>query len=296
MVMFDAQSPDGRLPDMLNRGFISRMFTKPPVHGWCFLKLMESGIELSVSELREVYEKLSKWTRWWFTFRDGDNDGICRYDHGNECGWDNCTLFDDGVPVEAPELTAYLLLQIKCLSVIASKLGLTREAETRENEYNGLYGRFISHFDRDGVLKSVTSGNHEKIESGALLDCVAIVLGDALSREYFNKIVSILKEENAFLTANGLATESLKSAKYEKGRSYWRGSIWAPVIMLITDGLERGGEHELAREIALRFCDMVNGKDGIYENYDAVTGNGNDDPSYTWTAGVFLYLAEKYTF
>ncbi|MCK4329154.1 hypothetical protein KAX02_04870 [candidate division WOR-3 bacterium] len=41
----------------------------------------------------------------------------------------------------------------------------------------------------------------------------------------------------------------------------------------------------------LSFCNMVNGKEGIYENYDAITGEGYCDPAFTWTSSVFLLMA-----
>ena len=294
MVLFDQQAENGKLPDMMSHTYISRMFTKPPVHGWCFLKLMEAGVPVSDEQLCVIYNKLSKWTDWWFNYRDSDSDGICQYDHGNECGWDNCTTFDGGLSVEAPELTAYLLLQEKCLIKIAEKLGLPYEIKKWSQAYDSLYEKFIQHFCDGDRLKAIVSREHTEIETYALLNYVTVVLGDLLPKNIFDEIVSVLKVEGEFLTENGLATESIKSPKYEKGRSYWRGSIWSPVIYIITDGLFSGGETELAKEIALRFCNMVNGKDGIYENYDALTGLGNDDPSYTWAAGVFLMLLKKY--
>lgn len=70
-----------------------------------------------------VYDALVKWTYWWLTYRDDDNDGIPQYNHGNESGWDNGTAFSGGVPIECPDLTAYLIIQMDVLADIAGRLG-----------------------------------------------------------------------------------------------------------------------------------------------------------------------------
>jgi glycogen debranching enzyme len=93
------------------------------------------------------------------------------------------------------------------------------------------------------------------------------------------------------LTENGLATENLKSPLYEPD-GYWLGPIWAPSTMVIAESLEEVGEKEFARELRLRFCKLV-AKNGISENFDAITGAGLRDPAYTWTSSVFLIFAHE---
>lgn len=55
---------------------------------------------------------------------------------------------------------------------------------------------------------------------------------------------------------------------------------------------ERSGEQTLAREIARRFCRLC-ATSGFAENFDARTGQPLCDRAYTWTASVFLLLAER---
>jgi len=130
-------------------------------------------------------------------------------------------------------------------------------------------------------------------------------LGEMLPADCFKRLVEKLSVENDYLSPYGLVTEAMTSEKYNKHAddwrnhhapetTYWRGAVWAPVIYLITDGLRRGGELSLAKEIALRFCNMVNGQDGIFENYDSQTGKGDCDPAYTWTCSVFLQLIKDF--
>ena len=44
--------------------------------------------------------------------------------------------------------------------------------------------------------------------------------------------------------------------------------------------------------MAERFCDLCVKEPGFWENYDALTGKGLRCPGYTWTASVFLLMAE----
>ena len=97
---------------------------------------------------------------------------------------------------------------------------------------------------------------------------------------------------DTFRSEHGFATEALNSPDYLSD-GYWRGPIWAPSTMLITDGLFRCGEKALARDTARRFADMVSAS-GFAENFDAVTGAGLRDRAYTWTASAFLAMAHEY--
>ena len=103
-------------------------------------------------------------------------------------------------------------------------------------------------------------------------------------------MIGTLKDK--FLTPYGLATEAVGSPYYEPD-GYWRGPIWAPSTLLLTEGLERCGEYDLASEIAKRYCDMA-AASGFAENFDALTGEGLRDKAYTWTSSVFLTLMDEY--
>jgi len=304
-VFFDNQQENGMLPDLIYPNNMNLGETKPPVHGWCFEKLLDAGVKLNNNELAEFYFKLKKWTKWWFEFRDYDKDGICQYNLNNESGHDNSTVFDEGKPVEVPDLTAFLILQIKCLKRMANMLNLKDEEQEWEEKQNNLFNKFMAHSWQSNEFVSLKSDTHKKVETKSIINLMPIVLGEMLPADCFKRLVEKLSVENDYLSPYGLVTEAMTSEKYNKHAddwrnhhapetTYWRGAVWAPVIYLITDGLRRGGELSLAKEIALRFCNMVNGQDGIFENYDSQTGKGDCDPAYTWTCSVFLQLIKDF--
>ncbi len=291
MLSFDVQCASGKLADVVTPGGIQFALTKPPIHGWCLRVLMEREI-VDKDRLKSIYEPLSLWTRWWLEHRDDDRDGVCQYNHGCESGWDNSTTFDGGVPVDSPDLNAYLILQMDVLGDAASRLGKRTEAGLWKEGSHKMLNRLIERCWKKKQFISPRTGSQRYESSDSLINFMPLVLGELLRSEYFEPLVEGLQEEGRFLTTYGLATESLKSPCYESN-GYWRGPIWAPSTFLIVDGLRRRGKLALAQKLSESFCNMVNGKEGIYENYDASTGEGYCDPAFTWTSSVFLLMASE---
>jgi len=294
---FDHQDAAGALPDSVNDKVIVRSFTKPPIHGWTLRGLMErdrTGF-LTPDRLAEVYAPLALWTRWWLLFRDQDGDGVPQYNHGNDSGWDNCTAFDVGFPLEGPDLSAYLVLQLDALAVLARRLGKPGEAASWAGEADALLGRLMTHSWRGARFIAPRSGAHDAVplEAGdSLLSFLPLVLGDRLPQEARGPLVAGLLAPGRFVGEYGLATEALSSPRHEAD-GYWRGPVWAPPVLLIADGLRRMGETGAGQDIAARFCRAV-AQSGAAENFNARTGAGLRDRAYTWTASVFLILAQDY--
>jgi len=265
---------------------------KVPIHGWALRRLIELGA-VQEGELREVYDRLSACTRWWFRDRDDDRDGVCPYNHGNECQ-DNATPFDLGCPVVSPDLSAYLALQCSVLGDVAGMLSLRDEAAAWRHLSSLTVTKMVDTFWNNDHFEMYHLPSGTRVEEHALVQFMPFVPGEQLPRVVFTPLLDRMMGDNGFLTPHGLATESTRSPlycstpAYWKGSIYWRGPVWAPLILLITDGLRRAGAPEEAAEIARRFVSTVAESGGFYENYDAVTGEGRDDLGYTWTASVFL--------
>lgn len=238
-------------------------------------------------ELKKVYNGLERLTMWWMNYSDSDGDGIPEYPQGCDSGWDNSTIFDQGFYVESPDLSAYLVLQMKTLARIASELGMEAESKQWQLLSGELLERLYEHSWVGDRFVAKLSGLHEyDPEPTSLLALLPIVLGEHLDAEKMDALVKLLEKD--FLTENGPATEAPSSALYLSD-GYWRGPIWAPSTCLIVDGLHRGGYEILAKKIARSFCEMAEKKaEGQYENFDAVTGKGLRAPGYTWTSSVYM--------
>ncbi|OCT11220.1 hypothetical protein A8709_05950 [Paenibacillus pectinilyticus] len=293
MIFFDRQDESGLIPDFINDKYELWNCNKPPIHGWTLSWMMARTDYIKEAQLREVYGPLSKWTKWWFRYRDGDGDGIPQYNHGNDSGWDNSTAFNNGIPVESPDLAAFLILQAELLAEIAGLLGYAEEATEWRWLAEGTLEKMIHHFWKEDRFTACRSGTHEQSDGDSLLLFVPILLGKRLPEPVRTALLAGLRDEDRFLTRNGWATESVNSPYYLPD-GYWRGPIWAPSTMLLLEGVVAAGDRELAELVAQRFCTMLD-RSGMAENFDALTGQGLRDRAFTWTSSVFLILGHEYT-
>lgn len=302
---FELQGETGVLPDLWNPNYeLVWGLTKPPIHGWCFSKLMDK-YEFDREELSKVYGHLEKWTNYWMNYRDSDKDGIPEYPQGCDSGWDNATVFDQGYFLETPDLPAFLMLQMKTLERISLTLEKMEKHEGCQSEkwkekaekwsaqaFRMLQNLYEHSWDGTQFVSKQSHTHKYEKNSNCLLNLMPLVLGEYLEKEKRDALICRLKKD--FLTEFGIATEAPSSLKYEDD-GYWRGPIWAPTTYLIADGLKRCGEEKLACDIAIRFCNMVkNRAHGNYENFDARTGKGLRAPGYTWTASVYMLLQWEY--
>jgi glycogen debranching enzyme len=289
MLMPDQQDAFGCFPDAVNDRFRHFCYSKPPVHGWAldFMR-RENPRYFTPRRLADTYVPLCRWSRWWMTHRRWPGDPLPYYLHGNDSGWDNSTMFDRGTPLVAPDLGAFLALQFGVLGDLATLLRKPGEAKQWRATSDRMVKALVKTLWRGDRFVAIRRPGGEEVECRSLVPCMPIVLGRRLPAKIQEELVRNIR---AFLTPWGLATEQTHSDRYASD-GYWRGPIWAPSTMLVVSGLEAVGEHRLARTIATRFCRMC-AKSGFAENFDALTGAPLRDPAYTWTASVFLLLAER---
>ncbi len=290
MTIFDHQDEQGLIPDCVTDVNAIWNFQKPPIHGWAIKKMMDNGA-VDKKRLEEIYNPLCRWTDWWFKYRDYDNDGIPQYDHGNDSGWDNSTIFTLLPPVESPDLSAFLIIQMDVISEIADILGYTIASQSWKKRSESLLTRVLEHSLQDDLLVSLQSGTHEIIKNDSLIEFLPLLLGYRLPDPVRTKMINRLKNES-FITEWGLATESTESPIYRED-GYWQGPIWAPPTLMLIEGLKSCGEVALSREIAHKFLKLCQ-KSGFAENFNARTGDALKDPSYTWTSSIFMILAHEY--
>jgi hypothetical protein len=290
---FVLQAPNGVLPDLWNPGMeLLWNFTKPPIHGWCFGKLMDK-FDYSAEILTAVYGYLENQLAWWFNYRDEDGDGLPCYAHGNDSGWDNSTVFDNGYYMVLPDLSAFLVIQMHTLARISDKLDNPSLASSWREKARDLLEKLMTAMYKDGIFVALQSHTHDyRPDPSSLHVHIPVVLGELLDPAVMNAEAAIL--EKRFLTEYGLATEAPDSPRYEAD-GYWRGPIWAPPTYLIVDGLRRGGHEKLAETIARRYIRMsAKIARGNYENFDALSGKGLRAPGYTWSASVYMLFCEEY--
>lgn len=285
LLPFDHQDSTGALPDSVSHSEVLYNYVKPPIHGWALRQLRRSaGHDLTLDQLEDTFEKLSRWTSFWLDHRRRAGHRLPYYQHGNDSGWDNSTTFDKDRLVEAPDLAAFLALQCDVLAELA--LELERDGQRWVAARDSLLSALIDQLwtGTEFVAYGALSGHPS--DATSLLNFLPLVLGEHLPH---NVRAALAERVHAHLTDRGLATEPVDSPHYDPD-GYWRGPIWAPSTALIEDGLRSCGYDELADTVNERFRALCE-RSGFAENFDAVTGAGLRDRAYTWTAAVYLSFA-----
>ncbi len=285
LLITDYQDGHGCYPDSLNDLEVIYNFTKPPIHGWAVRELLKVS-QPSHDVLLTMYDSLARWTTWWLEHRRLKTQALPYYLHGNDSGWDNSSMFDKGVPLLAPDLAAFLVIQLEVLAELAERFG--KEANHWKEIAEALFNALLAHLWTEERFVAKHALSHETVANSSLQYCLPILLGQRLPQPMQQ---ALCKSVTTFLTPYGLATEQPSSPDYQ-ANGYWRGPIWAPSTYLIVSGLEACGYADLAHDISTRFCNTCKAS-GFAENFDALTGEGLRDKAYTWTSSVFLLLANK---
>jgi len=282
---FDHQDAAGALPDSVTHSEVLYNFVKPPVHGWALARLRAQA-GLDVGALRDVYERVARWTRFWLDARRAPGSALPHYQHGNDSGWDNATTFDPERVVETADLAAFLVLQVRELAALAAHLDLPEEAARWSAVGDDLLAAVLAELWTGDGFVARGARSRRTWRSDSLLDLMPVVLGECLPADVSGWLAGRI---SAHLTDHGLATERPGSPHYLPD-GYWRGPIWAPATVLVEDGLRRAGHVRLADDVSRRFRDGCE-RGGFAENFDALTGAGQRDLAYTWTAAGYLLLA-----
>ena len=286
LVVFDHQAATGALPDSITHSEVLYNFVKPPIHGWMWSELRRRLPGPVPAEQRlEVYRRLAAWTRYWLDHRRGPASDLPFYEHGNDSGWDNSTVFDLDRVVESPDLAAFLVLQLDEVARLADDVAPdAAEGWRREGEL--LLRALMSElWDGERFVARSVAGRRVGSTS-SLLTALPLIASHRLPGEVAGRLA---EKVMAHLTAFGPATELPGSPHYDAD-GYWRGPIWAPSTVIVEAGLRAAGYEDLADDVGERFRRLCE-RSGFAENFDALTGAGLRDRAYTWTASAYLLLA-----
>ncbi|MFJ5622734.1 amylo-alpha-1,6-glucosidase [Peribacillus loiseleuriae] len=291
-IFMETQDESGAYPDFVNDKFISYNCIKPPIFAYVYEKLMKMNDYFKDEHrLRTVYESTKKVMGYFDQYRTVKGR-LPHYKHGNDSGWDNASLFHMGMPVEAPDLTSFLIRTYDILSSFAEILGEKEESVRFKERADALYELLMERlYDENGFYGRVGKDGRKISIRTSLILRLPVIIGYRLEKSMMDQLVSDL--EGNFETKYGLATESVNS-KYYKENGYWLGPIWAPVTYLFIDALQNFGYQEVGNRIRDKFLDLTL-VGGMAENFDPLTGKGLVDTSFTWTSSVFLLLLDDRT-
>ncbi len=287
--------------------------SQPPVGSLMVLEIYKRHKEAWF--LAEVYDELLRWNRWWPTARDSNgllawgSDDVPQLVDGTyhnfqaalfESGLDNSPMYD-GVPfnprtnrLEMADvgLNALYVADCQALAEIAAILGKpedARELRMRGSRYAASLNTLWD--EKSGMYlnrRTDTGESSPKLSPTNFYPLIAKVAtpqqaARMVAEHYFNArefhgewvIPSIARDVPGFEEQN-----------------YWRGRIWGPMNFLVYLGLRNYDLPEARADLAKRSYNLLmkswQSDHAIYENYNAITGAGNDvrssDAYYHWGA------------
>ena len=268
--------------------------------------------------LEDAFEPLLKWNRWWAAHRDiegylawgSDADNKPgNFDDGSqgtrqgaifESGLDNSPMYD-GAPYDPKThlvdigdvgLMSLYIADCDALAKIADVVGKPTEAKELRDRSFRYRTRLSTMWDTSaGIflnkdLRAGESGHrlsptnfYPLMAQATTAEQAKIMIGKHLLNpdEFWGKYVipSIERNDPAF-----------------KDQEYWRGRIWGPMNYLVYLGLENTADPRVRREFAEKSWNLFEkdwlAKGHVHENYNAITGEGDDvtssDRFYHWGA------------
>ena len=300
-ILVDHQREDGMIPDAIHdEGTVTHLdfpveadVTKPPLLAWAAWKLYEFDHDREF--LDEIYGPIKKWNNWWFEKNDLDGNGLCEYLHPFSSGLDDSPLWDEGMPVESPDLNTYLCLQQEALAKIAAEIGEPEEALQWSRRVETMAQRLIDlRYDRKaGVFWATHQG--KPIRCLTPFNLFPLITG-RLPEQIADRLVNHLMDPQEFWSRFPLPTVAMNDPKFDP-LQMWRGPSWANINYLMTEGLQRSGYPDLARQLRSRTLEMLSGQEDIYEYYHPVTGVNPPKaaPIYGWSAALFIEMAIQAT-
>ncbi|OGO13866.1 MAG: hypothetical protein A2Y93_00335 [Chloroflexi bacterium RBG_13_68_17] len=295
-IVLDHQRPDGMIPDAVHdEGTITHLgfpveadVTKPPLLAWAAWKLYEISGDREF--LDEIYEPIVRWNTWWFEKNDLDGDGLCEYQHPFSSGLDDSPLWDEGMPVCAPDLNTYLCLQQEALGRIAAVLGLEEDAARWMSAADRTAGRMLRLMwdDQAGLFWARRGGEPIRVRTPFSL---FPLLTGRLPGDITERLVRHLTNSAEFWPRFPVPTVALDDPNYDP-QQMWRGPTWVNVNYLLIDGLRRCGRPDVAAELRRRTLEMLAGGDDLYEYYHPETGASDPRAAsiFGWSAALFIDL------
>jgi putative isomerase len=301
--------------------------SQPPVGSYIVWKIYEKYKEKWF--LKEVFDELLSWNRWWENKRDVDGY-LCwgsDLDYAEkmpyslskqintkqaamwESGLDNSPMYDEAVYDSINHkllladvgLMSMYILDCNYLSKIAHELGkddVKLELEKRAGKYSK---KLESLFDEEtGIFlnKNLVTGKLSKRLSPTLF--YPLLAGVASQEQAERMINEHFYNPNEFW-GEWIMPSIARNDSAFKDNDYWRGRIWAPMNFLVYCGMKNYNLPDAKKDLVEKSANLIlkswNEEHHVYENNNAVTGKGDDvrnsDKFYHWGAlNAFMKLLE----
>ena len=286
--------------------------TKAPLAAWSVLEIYKKTKDLNF--VREMYPKLVKYHKWWYAYRDHDQNGLCEYGSTDgsliaakwESGMDNAVRFDDvkmlknnengwSMDQESVDLNAYLYAEKEQLVELANLLDKSEEAKKISKQANKLKERIANEFydTEEGFFfdRTIKTGTLLTVQKGP--EGWIPLYTNVANQEQANGVVKLLTDTTKFNTKVPFPTLVADHKKFNPLKGYWRGPVWLDQAYFGIKALQNYGFNKEAEQLSSKLLLNAEGllQDApIRENYHPITGEGLNANHFSWSAAHYLML------
>ena len=302
--------------------------SEPPVGAITVLGIYEKFHERWFIE--DAFGALMKWNRWWAEHRDiqgylawgsdGHNEPENLDDNSRgtwqgaifESGLDNSPMYDGSFYNPQTHLVEYAdvglmslyIADCDALAKIADELGKAAEAKElkeRAARYRAKLGTMWD--EQAGIFLNVDLHTGRKNTRLSPTNFYPLMAKAATPEQARTMIEKHLKNPDEFWGEWVIPSIARNDPAF-KDQNYWRGRIWGPMNFLVYLGLQNYADSAVRKDFAERsyalFLKEWNEHGHVHENYNAMTGSGDDvnssDRFYHWGAllGYVEYLENRH--
>ena len=298
--------------------------SEPPVGSMVVLSIYKKYKEKWL--LNEVYDDLLTWNRWWHKnraikgylawgsyyakdtakTRSETELQSAKY----ESGLDNSPMYDN-IPMNKSTHTMELadvglmsmyIMDCNSLAQIAGILGKTKDADELK-ERAAFYTRQLGTLwdDKAGIFLNKRLDNGENSYRLSPTNFYPMLANACTQQQAERMIKEHYYNPNEFYGEYIMPSIARNDPAF-KDNNYWRGRIWAPMNFLVYLGMRNYNLADTRADLVTKSRNLLlknwTANGGIFENYNSVTGQGNDvssaDGFYHWGALLgFMGFIEK---
>jgi hypothetical protein len=330
MTQFQSQFRSGSISitvdDSVRPAFYSFFMSQPPVQSMavteCYLR--DPDRERAVEFLELAYAHSIDFLEFWEKRRDLDRNGLSGYLFPLESGWDDTPRYVQGLSAalrripavgnmlsgvmpalnfDAVDLNCWLCRYYTDMALWADELGY--DSDVWRVKAEDLAQRIEDEMwsEEDGCWFDLSGGEFVKVETPAIW--FPAFMGITKNETRVKRVIEEhMLDPQRFFGRYPIPSVAYDSPYYDKARDgfYWQGQVWLITLYSAVKTLDSAGYDEERNELVSRAMEMMSDKGGIYETYNALTGDvgwgsgGVGNPScfqFGWSSTVVLLLLTR---
>ncbi len=291
-IQFETQAKNGMVYQILADDMKKVMwnFSQSPVQGWALKKLFEQDTDRkrAMENLKWFYPKLKAYIEWFKKNRDADGDGLLEALNPYE-EWDDTPrliadrkAFASGTAntqhIDNLTTTSWALLNERILKEFAHILNLKDDARMWDEKIKNFSQRMDEGFWDEECQCWLDYDTKEKKHVNVLTPAVWFPAFARATKD-LKRVKTVIEKHllnpQEFFGAYPVPTVAYNDSHYNHADdgTYWSGQIWLNMSFVTLQTLFQYGYEKEADELLQRTLKMLVGKGGLYENYNALTGD-----------------------